>query len=243
MGEKGKVAAEIFVFCRYTMFSEAYWHHTVRAVSAMVERALADYQDRERPELEDLTRELLSRPDDAFLTWLRERSPEGSQTHRLLGAVTSGRRRFFKRLLALSRVFDDIRHHNAYERIYHLGRPELALLREEIASMLGQKLNLRVTIDDVIIDTPPRDKDRLETVDVVYNEGGKRVARDLSSMSKVVQGIATDFIKVVKKIRIFVAPDVRAEIESRGLHDEVVAELFQVILDFRPESDAQRILL
>lgn len=243
VGEKGKVAAEIFVFCRYTMFSEAYWHHTVRAVSAMVERALADYQDRERPELEDLTRELLSRPDDAFLTWLRERSPEGSQTHRLLGAVTSGRRRFFKRLLALSRVFDDIRHHNAYERIYHLGRPELALLREEIASMLGQKLNLRVTIDDVIIDTPPRDKDRLETVDVVYNEGGKRVARDLSSMSKVVQGIATDFIKVVKKIRIFVAPDVRAEIESRGLHDEVVAELFQVILDFRPESDAQRILL
>ncbi|MFT4703423.1 MAG: HD superfamily phosphohydrolase [Bradymonadia bacterium] len=243
VGEKGKVSAEIFIFNRYTMFSEAYWHHTVRSVSAMVERALADYQERERPELADLTAILLSRPDDAFLRWLLERSPEGTQTHRLLASMTGGNRRFFKRILALSRVFDDLRQHNAYERIYHLDATGLASLRDCIAEQLSLQLDMAVAPQDVIIDTPPRDKDRIETVQVMYNEGGRRVARELSDISKVVQGIATDFIKVVKKIRIFVAPEVRDRIDEKGKRDAVVGELFQTILSFQPESSPQQSLL
>jgi len=37
--EKGKTAAEMMVFARYVMFSEVYWHHGVRAATAMLERA------------------------------------------------------------------------------------------------------------------------------------------------------------------------------------------------------------
>src|SRR5690606_7299374 len=36
---KGKTAAELMVFARYVMFSEVYWHHTVRAATAMLQRA------------------------------------------------------------------------------------------------------------------------------------------------------------------------------------------------------------
>lgn len=241
--EKGKVAAEIFIFCRYTMFSEAYWHHTVRAVSAMVERALADFQEREQPSLDELTAVLLSRPDDAFLQWLVERSPQESMTFRLLQAMTGGRRRFYKRILALSRVFDDIRHHNAYERIYHLDRGELVQLRAAIARYLSETLGRPVSLEDVIIDTPPRDKDRIETVEVMYGSGERRFGRELPELSKVVQGIATDFVKVVKKIRIFVAPDVRDAIEAKDMGDRVVAGLFRTILDFQPDPDSQQLLL
>ena len=42
---KGKVPVEIFMFGRYMMFSEAYWHHTVRAASAMVEAALSNLRE------------------------------------------------------------------------------------------------------------------------------------------------------------------------------------------------------
>lgn len=241
--DKGRVAAEIFIFGRYTMFSEAYWHHTVRSVSAMVERALADFAMREQPDVEDLTRVLLAQPDDVFLHWLVERSPADSMTARLLGAMTGGKRKFYKRLLALNRVFDDIRHHNAYERIYHLSRGELDALRGEIAEALASLCGHAVTVDDVIIDTPPRDKDKIETVQVVHDEGGRKTSMPLEDLSKVVQGIATDFIKVVKKIRIFVAPEVRDTIESKGLRDDAVAALFQTILAFSPESDAQQKLL
>ncbi len=241
--DKGRVAAEIFIFGRYTMFSEAYWHHTVRSVSAMVERALADFAAREQPDLEELTNVLLAKPDDVFLHWLAERSPADSMTHRLLSDMTGGRRRFYKRLLALNRVFDDLRHHHAYERIYHLERAGLTELRGEIAESLSSLVGIEITLDDVIIDTPPRDKDRIETVQVVHDEGGRRTSMPLEHLSKVVQGIATDFIKVVKKIRIFVAPHVRDTIQEKGLRDAAVAQLFETILAFSPDSDAQQRLL
>src|SRR3954468_11991301 len=37
--EKGKTAAEMMEFARYVMFSEVYWHHGVRAATAMLQRA------------------------------------------------------------------------------------------------------------------------------------------------------------------------------------------------------------
>jgi hypothetical protein len=37
---KGKVAAEFISIARYAMFSQGYWHHTVRAMKAMLARAV-----------------------------------------------------------------------------------------------------------------------------------------------------------------------------------------------------------
>jgi len=34
--EKGRMSAEAVVFARYTMFLSAYWHHTIRAIKAMI---------------------------------------------------------------------------------------------------------------------------------------------------------------------------------------------------------------
>ena len=92
---RGKVSAEMFVFARYTMFSEAYWHHTVRSASAMVESALAAFYSRTSLEPEELLPVLLARDDDAFLAWLREQSPPAlghdlpAQWHHRLAAATA----------------------------------------------------------------------------------------------------------------------------------------------------------
>ena len=40
--EKGKTAAELMIFARYVMFSEVYWHHTVRAATAMLQRLFSE---------------------------------------------------------------------------------------------------------------------------------------------------------------------------------------------------------
>src|SRR5436305_2453049 len=39
ISHKGRTAAEMMVFSRYVMFSEVYWHHAVRAGTAMLQRA------------------------------------------------------------------------------------------------------------------------------------------------------------------------------------------------------------
>ena len=37
ISSKGKTAAELMVFARYVMFSEVYWHHTVRSATCTVD--------------------------------------------------------------------------------------------------------------------------------------------------------------------------------------------------------------
>ncbi len=44
--DKGRTATEMLVFARYVMFSEVYWHHTVRAATAMLQRAFVLIRDK-----------------------------------------------------------------------------------------------------------------------------------------------------------------------------------------------------
>ena len=46
---KGKTAAELMVFARYVMFSEVYWHHTVRSATAMFQRAFFRWHQADSP--------------------------------------------------------------------------------------------------------------------------------------------------------------------------------------------------
>ena len=236
---KGKTAAETFVFCRYTMFSEAYWHHTVRAVSAMVERALADMQERDAMAPAALETLLLAHDDDGLLHLLRDRAPRESATAALLGALTAGRRSLHKRVLTLSRVAADLRLPAAYERVYGLRWPELDVLERLLLERVEREVGAVLPRHALLVDTPPRDKDRTETVQVVYEDGGQRRAYWLEEQSRVVQGIATDFVKVVKKIRIFIAADARDAIAARGRLPALREVLLDTILNFSPEQALQ----
>jgi len=238
--EKGRVSAEIFIFCRYTMFSEAYWHHAVRSISAMIEHALWDFQGRAQLDHATLTALLLSKSDDELVRELVERSPPTSITHQMLSAMMDGRRSFYKRVLTLSRAVDDVSHQTAYERIYALDRADTERLREVLCGRLARALDITVGLSEVIIDTPPRDKDRVETVEVVYRSAGRVRGVPLEQVSKVVQGIGTDFVKVVKKIRVFVSPRVRARVDALGLRDRVMDALMDTVLGFQPSDELQQ---
>lgn len=239
---KGRVSCEMFVFCRYTMFSEAYWHHTVRAVSAMMERAMADIHEREAPDPSALAHTMLTRSDDALLDWFLTRAPTDSSTARLLARFRTGQRQLHKRILTLSRVVPDNRHATAYERIYALDRPAFLALETTLRNAVSQWAGTELHEDDLFIDTPPRDKDRIETVDVVYDTPQGPRSYRLEEQSKVVQGIATDFIKVVKKIRVFVAPHVRDRLTGNMPSDALRELLLERILAFEPEPRAQQAL-
>lgn len=239
--DKGRVSAEIFVFCRYTMFSEAYWHHAVRSVSSMVEHALADHEARAALDPAARTAMLLRMSDDQFLEALAADAPAGTLTHRLLSALTGGRRQFYKRILTLNRGVDDAAIVTAYERVYRLDPTQLTALREQLCAALSRLTGTTVTLHDLLIDTPPRDKDHVESVQVVHGATGR--ALPLDRISRVVQGIGTDFIKVVKKIRVFVAPPVRDALDAAGLRAAASERLLETILAYHPEPDPQQRLL
>jgi HD superfamily phosphohydrolase len=96
--DKGKTAAEMMVFARYVMFSEVYWHHAVRAATAMFQRAiyfLSEEIDLERV-LPPLNEQHLK---DALRHLSRERP---DVVFELLGGVFGSTRQLYKRLAQYS---------------------------------------------------------------------------------------------------------------------------------------------
>lgn len=71
--EKGVAALESLLFSKYQMFRNVYWHHAVRAATAMYKRIVADALDAGLLDPEDL----VGRTDEALLFTLEWKAREG----------------------------------------------------------------------------------------------------------------------------------------------------------------------
>ncbi len=223
---KGKVSAEIFIFGRYTMFSEAYWHHTVRSASAMIEASLSAFYSRDEIGASELLETLLSHTDDTFLEWLYDSTQEKSGTRYLLHGLIRNQRKLYKRIATFSRVYKEPAKQRAYQTIYSMDGDEIYALTDRLRARLSTLVGRPLHPADIIIDTPPRDKDKLETIDVVYNQPTGDNFYKLHELSRVVAGIQDDFMMVVKKIRIFAEPKLAAELKTHGdLSDIIIDEI------------------
>lgn len=227
LSAKGKVSAEMFIFSRYTMFSEVYWHHTVRATSAMVERAIAALHSRNNIAPDDLLNALLTCSDDDFLTWMCTQTPKNSTPHYLISGLLNDQRLLYKRIATFSRIYAEIDKQKAYERIYNMKASALYELTARITERLSSMVNRTLHPADIIIDIPPRDKDKLESIEIVYPSAPGRRHYHLHKLSRIVAGIQDDFIAVVKKIRIFAHPQLARDLKE---HHELESVLMNEIL-------------
>ena len=233
---KGRVSAEIFLFCRYTMFSEVYWHHTVRAASAMLEGAWAELVQRGDADRDELTSQLLTVGDDALLETLGAEAAPGSRAARLLRGLTGGRRQLYKRVVTWSRAYEDPQAGGVgvYDGLAALDEAGTAALLGRLRrrlSTLGRPLGKH----DLMLDIPPRDKDRVPSVQIFHPKAppGRPPYRELGDESTIVRGMAQDFLATVKKIRLFLAPEHAARLGDR--HGAVHEAVAQVVGEFLAE--------
>lgn len=240
LAQRGRTAAESFVFARYAMFSEGYWHHTARSVASMVEAAMRDLHGQgvlQGAAFQDL---LLRLDDDRLLEHLCAKAKDGSAASALLGGLTRGQRRLYKRVLTLSLAYDDVALQTAYDRVFYLNAVQLDALRAALRVVVQRAAGRRLAPWELLVDTPPRDKDHVEDIDLVSSRG---TVQALSRSSQIVRGVASDFVKVVKKIRVFVAPEVRASLGDSAAQERLRVALVDAILAFSADEDPQPRLL
>jgi len=210
--EKGKTAAELLVFARYVMFSEVYWHHGVRSATAMLQRAF--YVLHGVLDLDPLFR-MEERPMVAEMERAAGAGPAGDLLDGLFGPT----RQLFKRLVQYS-FFE---HGEIYQRLARRPYPWLVACAEHFAAIASQALKRVVAPHQVLFDAPPVEREVEIDVDVYYTK--ERRYRPLGEVSPVVCALAQkQFDDYVKRVRVFVHPDVAAELRGLGNLSELVCE-------------------
>lgn len=212
ISDKGKTAAELLVFARYVMFSEVYWHHGVRAATAMLQRAF--YMLRDTLDLDGLFR-LTEGPLVAQLQQAAASGPAGE----LLAGLFGPTRRLYKRLAQYS-FFE---HREVYQRLARRPYPWLVACAEQFAALLAAALGRMVAPHEVLFDAPPIEREMQIDVDIYYAKEDRY--RPLGEVSPVVRALAEEqFDDYVKRVRVFVHPRLADDARRLSRIDHLVLQ-------------------
>ncbi len=208
---KGKTAAELMVFARYVMFSEVYWHHSVRAATAMLSRLVAWFAQHH-----DVT-DLLPLSDaecDAKLL----ATATGTPLEPLAAGLFGPRRSLYKRVAQYS-LFED---RGVFDRIKRKPYTWLRELSRAVANRLATRLGRAIADHEILFDAPPASLEVQFRVEVLAPASG--AYRSLEALSPVVRSLAREqFDDYVKQVRIF-APEPLAPAIRR------VADLAELVI-------------
>lgn len=210
--EKGRTAAEMMVFARYVMFSEVYWHHTVRCATAMLQRAF--YLLHSNLDLDTLFRlsehELISSVRKAA-----EKNPAAD----LLDGLFGPERRLYKRFAQYSAFQLPDQYHRLSRRPYAF----LVTCAEHLAAVLQRELGTEVRPHEVLFDAPPVKLEVQFNVEIHFPK--EACYRQLGDVSPVVRTLAREqFDDYVKRVRIFIHPRLLPLLDAIEDRDTLIRE-------------------
>ena len=213
--EKGKTAAEMLVFARYVMFSEVYWHHGVRAATAMLHRAF--YLAHGSIDLDALFR-MTDGPMIAELRRVAGDAPAGE----LLDGLFGPSRKLYKRLAQ----FSFIEQRAIYNRLARRPYAWLVACAEHFATLASTAIRRVVAPHEILFDAPPPQLEVQFNIDVYYPK--ERQYRPLGEVSPVVHALARQqFDDFVKRVRIFAHPRVIDDLRQIGNLNELLAQAIE----------------
>ena len=206
---KGKTAAEMMVFARYVMFSEVYWHHTVRSATAMFQRAFYNWY---AGASESNKKTFMFMSELELIARIRGDRQTESQLD-LVEGLFGIKRRLFKRLAEFS--FSN--NPKIYDQLARKPYPELVEESKKLATAIADAIGEPVDANEVLVDAPPQGLEvqfKVQMFDRATSE-----FKDMAEASPVIQALATNqFDNFVKKLRIFVHPRL---VESKGLRERI----------------------
>ena len=194
--EKGKTAAELMIFARYVMFSEVYWHHTVRSATAMLQRLFSELYLAGQI---DFAKFIRASEDEAIRFLLK--ASTGTPKEKLAQGLFGVRRALYKR----AAQFSILEQEEKYRQL--AGKPYRQLCEQ--ADWYCTEAN--VSPLSVLIDAPPVEKEVEIKIDVYFPKAERY--RALEDLSPVVRAMAKEqFDDYAKRVRIFAQPDVVDEV-------------------------------
>ena len=227
--EKGIAPLESLLFAKYMMMRNVYWHHTSRALSAMLRRLLQDIAG-EGILAPEVMRELFyGNADDRVLYELKNLIPPHNNPLRaLLDDILM--RKVYKRAITVQPYMQDSVQADERWFIYNGNQKLRKAMELEICSFLNTRYHLGLHGHEVLID-PPSKKDIFDYADLkelrVYPTRSEHIHYNLQLESEYIRFddlnesvFRSDFIlafeRYTKKFRLLCRPDIVERIvESR----------------------------
>ncbi len=220
--EKGRIVIELFAYARSAMFSEVYWHHSARSITSMLNRAIAEATNGRGGILaEEILSQVFARSDEEAVDWLYDNGTEATRS--ILGLLRQ--RRLYKRLLVLESQ-NNPRLHQMLDRIKwdqeHSFEDFMDSFSEAVIKdgSLSRACGKEIGPLDLLMDVPIK-KTGLGDLPIIP-EHSKRYSKS-SDASQVLAGIGSDFERWVRKIRLFMHPELQESLKrntSSKLPDE-----------------------
>ncbi len=209
--DKGRTAAEMMVFARYVMFSEVYWHHAVRSATAMLQRAVFELRKETA-----LTQSWIDMNEAEMIDSLRIACKD-KEWSACIDGLFGPQRQLYKRVAQ----FDFLNHPEEHRALARKPYTEIVQLSAKLAEHIQNKTGTAVSPHDVLIDAPPIKLEVQFQLDVRQQDGSYRT---LGELSPVVHALATkQFDDIVKRVRIFVRPELRDQVASIDFASVVLA--------------------
>ena len=232
--EKGKASAEVFIFSRYVMFTEVYWHHTARCFSAMFRRAFMDLVKTDLEVDALIGEKIYTRRNckyysdfESFRHIVELASKGGRRTavaRDMLNAIAAGRAGLYKRLITLrgegepgGRQYEAKLICRRLIEIYHSGLDSWLGLGRRFARRVGKRsgiANLRE--HHILIDTPLLG-DRGTTYPLYFPR--EDLVRDITEVSPVAGALDKMFNEAAQQVRIYCHPDYVDRLNPDDVYD------------------------
>jgi hypothetical protein len=213
---KGRTAAELMVFARYVMFSEVYWHHAVRAATAMLQRAVWLVRSAIEPVA------LVRTDDRGFVEWLTAAAATTAAAPLVAGLFGPVRR-----LLKRAGSFDAAHAPAVHAALAGRSYAAMVDVSARLAASLSRRLGRPIAAATLIVDAPPAEREvefRLQVRDRASGSDADRW-QQLAAVSPVVRSLAHEqFDDLVKRVRVFAEPDDAKAIAGCGELDRLLLE-------------------
>ena len=228
--EKGIAPLESLLFAKYMMMRNVYWHHTSRALSAMLRRLLQDIAS-DRMLSPSALRELFyGNADDRVLHELKQHMPE--KEHPLSSLLEDIlMRRVYKRAITVQPYLSESSREDERWFIYNSDSAMRRAKEVEICQFLNQRYHIGLHGHEVIID-PPSKKDIFDYADLkelrVYPTRSEHIHYSLQCDSEYIRfddlhesvfqsNFILAFERYTKKFRLLCRADlVERIVESRA---------------------------
>jgi HD superfamily phosphohydrolase len=218
--EKGIAPLESLLFAKYMMMRNVYWHHTSRALSAMLRRLLQDIASEGLLSPEAMRELFYGNADDRVLHELRGLIQEKSHP---LGTLLEDilMRRVYKRAITVQPYLDNSAQADERWFIYNADSTMRRAMELEICDLLNTKYHLGLHGHEILID-PPSKKDIFDYADLkelrVYPTRSEHIHYNLQLESEYIRFddlnesvFRSDFIlafeRYTKKFRLLCRPD------------------------------------